>query len=130
MSKKNTSLNIENDIPIKKHTSKSFVAAVILGVFIGLAVIIPGVSGSTIAIIFGLYTGMLYAFGNILTDFRRCFAFILPIGIGVVVGFAGGFLIIQKFFLGFLLSTFFFGCFLPMPPIYQHFLISKYFLFL
>ena len=98
MSEKNTSLNIENDIPIKKHTSKSFVAAVILGVFIGLAVIIPGVSGSTIAIIFGLYTGMLYAFGNILTDFRRCFAFLLPIGIGVVVGFAGGFLIIQKFF--------------------------------
>lgn len=98
MSEKNTSLNIENDIPIKKHTSKSFVAAVILGIFIGLAVIIPGVSGSTIAIIFGLYTGMLYAFGNILTDFRRCFAFLLPIGIGVVVGFAGGFLIIQKFF--------------------------------
>ena len=98
MSEKNTSLNIENDIPIKKHTSKSFTAAVILGVFIGLAVIIPGVSGSTIAIIFGLYTGMLYAFGNILTDFKRCFAFLFPIGIGVVVGFGAGFLVIQKFF--------------------------------
>ena len=89
--------NLDN-APIGKHTARSFAAALILGIFIGLAVIIPGVSGSTIAIIFGLYTGMLYALGNILNDFRRCFAFLLPIGIGVVLGFAGGFLIIQKFF--------------------------------
>ena len=73
---------------IKKHTPKSFLLALLLGVFIGLAVIVPGVSGSTIAIIFGLYTGMLYAIGNILGDFKRCFAFLLPIGLGVVVGFA------------------------------------------
>ncbi len=86
------------DCPIKKHTPKTIVSALILGVFIGLAVIVPGVSGSTIAIIFGLYTGMLYALGNILSDFKRCFAFLLPIGIGVVVGFVAGFLVIQRVF--------------------------------
>lgn len=90
--------NVTNDTPIKKHTTKSFIAAIILGVFIGLAVIIPGVSGSTVAIIFGFYAAMLYAFGNILTDFKRCFTFLLPIGLGVIIGFAAGFLIIQKFF--------------------------------
>ena len=83
---------------IKKHTPKSFVIALILGIFIGLAVIVPGISGSTIAIMFGLYTGMLYAIGNILVDFKRCFAFLLPIGLGVVVGFAAGFLVIQNIF--------------------------------
>ena len=88
---------------IKKHTPKSFLLALLLGVFIGLAVIVPGVSGSTIAIIFGLYTGMLYAIGNILGDFKRCFAFLLPIGLGVVVGFAAGFLVIQSVFEKFLL---------------------------
>lgn len=86
------------DCPIKKHTTKSWIAALILGVFIGLAVIVPGVSGSTIAIIFGLYTGMLYALGNILGDFKRCIKFLFPIGIGVVVGFVAGFLVIQKVF--------------------------------
>ncbi len=86
------------DCPIKKHTTKSTISALILGVFIGLAVIVPGVSGSTIAIIFGLYTGMLYALGNILSDFKRCFAFLLPIGVGVVVGFAAGFIAIQRVF--------------------------------
>lgn len=83
---------------IKKHTPKSFFIALLLGVFIGLAVIVPGISGSTIAIIFGLYTGMLYAIGNILTDFKRCFSFLLPIGLGVVVGFVAGFLVIQSVF--------------------------------
>ena len=86
------------DAPIGKHSLKQWFLALILGIFIGLAVIIPGVSGSTIAIIFGLYVGMLYAFGNILNDFKRCFIFLLPIGIGAVVGFLAGFIVIQKVF--------------------------------
>ena len=88
----------EQECPIKKYTPKSWFSALILGVFVGLAVIVPGVSGSTIAIIFGLYASMLYAFGNIFNDFRRCFIFLIPIGVGVVVGFAAGFLVIQKYF--------------------------------
>ncbi len=95
---KNTVAAELDDCPAKKHTTKSWIMALVLGVFIGLAVIVPGVSGSTIAIIFGLYTGMLYAFGHILGDFKRCFKFLFPIGIGVIVGFVAGFLVIQKVF--------------------------------
>ena len=84
--------------PLEKHTAKRWFVALLLGVCIGLAVIIPGVSGSTIAIIFGLYTGMLYAIGHIFNDFKRCVAFLLPIGIGVVVGFLAGFVVIQRYF--------------------------------
>lgn len=103
---------------IKRHTPKSFVIALLLGVFIGLAVIVPGISGSTIAIIFGLYTGMLYAIGNILGDFKRCFAFLLPIGLGVIVGFAAGFLVIQSVFEMFLfqLICLFVGLMLGATP--------------
>ena len=90
------------DCPLKKHTAKSWVIAFILGIFVGLAVIVPGISGSTIAIIFGLYTAMLYAIGNIFSDFKRCIAFLLPIGIGVAVGFIAGFLVIQSIFEAFL----------------------------
>ena len=79
-------------------TPRRWLLAMLLGVFVGLAVIVPGVSGSTIAIIFGLYTGMLYAIGNILNDFRRCLRFLLPIGVGVVLGFGAGFLLIQRYF--------------------------------
>ena len=48
---------------------------------------------------------MLYALGNILGDFKRCFAFLLPIGLGVVVGFAAGFLVIQKVFEAYLFQV-------------------------
>lgn len=86
------------EAPLEHYTWKRWLVALLLGVCIGLAVIIPGVSGSTIAIIFSLYAGMLYAFGHILGDFKRCFLFLLPIGIGVVVGFAAGFVVIQRYF--------------------------------
>lgn len=99
MNEQNINKNEKNiDSPIEKHTTKSFVSAFILGLFIGLAVIVPGVSGSTVAIIFGLYTGMLWAIGNIFSSFKKCVAFLLPIGIGAVVGFLGGFIVIQKVF--------------------------------
>ena len=43
----------------------------VLGFFIGLAVIVPGVSGSTVAIIFKLYEKLLYALGNIVKKIQK-----------------------------------------------------------
>lgn len=68
----------------------------LLGFFIGLAVIVPGVSGSTVAIIFKLYHKLLYALGNVLRKFKKCVRFLLPVGIGLVVGFVLGFLAVQR----------------------------------
>ncbi len=95
---KNEELDLTHECPAKKHTAKTWASALILGFFIGLAIIAPGISGSTIAIIFGLYAGMLYAIGNIVGDFKRCFAFLLPIGIGGVIGFLAGFLVLRELF--------------------------------
>lgn len=77
---------------------KSKLLTFILGIFIGLAVIVPGVSGSTIAIIFGLYTAMLYAMGNVFNDFKRCVVFLIPLVLGAAIGFLAGFIVIQKIF--------------------------------
>lgn len=67
-----------------------------LGFFIGLAVIVPGISGSTVAIIFKLYDAFLYAVSNLFKQFKRCFFFLLPIGIGILIGLAVGFFTVQK----------------------------------
>lgn len=75
---------------------KDWFKALLLGFLIGLAVIIPGLSGATIAIVLGLYANLLYAFGNILKDFKRCFKFLLPVVLGVAIGFILGFLVVQK----------------------------------
>ena len=78
---------------------KSRLRSFILGIFIGLAVILPGISGSTVAIILGLYTAMLYAMGHLVSkEFKTCFLFLLPLGVGAVIGFLGGFLVVQKVF--------------------------------
>lgn len=89
---------MSNDIELNFKSKKEWFKAMILGFLIGLAVILPGISGATIAIIFGLYAKMIYSFGNIFNKFKKCFLFLLPIGIGIVLGFALGFLFVQKVF--------------------------------
>ncbi len=81
---------------LKYKNPKEVAKGGVLGFFIGLAVIVPGVSGSTVAIIFKLYDKLLYALGNIVKQFKKCAKFLLPIAIGLVIGFALGFLAIQK----------------------------------
>lgn len=75
---------------------KQIIKALLLGILIGLAIIVPGVSGAAVCIIFGLYEQLLYAMGNLLRKFKRCFLFLLPIGIGAVIGFALGFLGVKR----------------------------------
>ncbi len=81
---------------LEKHDKKSFAKSSLLGFFIGLAVIVPGVSGSTVAIILKLYDKFLYAVGNLFKRFKVCFLFLLPVAIGAVVGFLLGFLAVQQ----------------------------------
>ena len=66
-----------------------------LGASIGLAVIVPGVSGSVVAIIFGLYEKLLYAFGNLTKRFGACVRFLLPVAAGAVIGLVVGFFGVQ-----------------------------------
>lgn len=63
----------------------------LVGFFVGLAVIVPGISGATISIIFKIYDKMLSAVSNIFKKFHNSFLFLLPIILGGIVGFIGGF---------------------------------------
>lgn len=76
---------------LKYANAKEATKGGVLGAFIGLAIIVPGVSGSAVAIIMKLYEKLLYALGNIFKDFKRCILFLIPIGIGAVIGFVLGF---------------------------------------
>ena len=89
--------NAEAGLPA--YTTKSWFKAALLGLLLGLAIIIPGVSGATIAIIFGLYEGLLLAIGNIFKTFKDSVKFLLPIFLGAIIGFLLGFLLVQRLFL-------------------------------
>lgn len=86
---------MKNEILIEKHTKKSWFKSAVLGLFMGLAVIIPGVSGAQIAILFKLYDKFTYAISKILKQFKTMFLFLLPIAIGLVIGFVAGFLAVE-----------------------------------
>ena len=81
--------------PLEKYDSKSWMKSFFLGAFLGLAIVVPGISGSAVAIIFRLYDKLIYAFANILKRFKACFLFLLPIAIGAVLGFAIGFILVK-----------------------------------
>lgn len=84
------------EIALIKYNKKTWSKSALLGLIIGLAVIIPGISGSTVAIIFKLYDQFLYAIGNIFKKFKACFIFLLPIGLGIIVGVLVGFLGVKQ----------------------------------
>ena len=84
------------EIALIKYNKKTWGKSALLGFFIGLAVIVPGISGSTVAIIFKLYDQFLYALGNLFKKFKECFVFLLPIGIGLILGVLLGFFTVQK----------------------------------
>lgn len=84
------------EIALIAYNKKTWCKSALLGFFIGLAVIVPGISGSTVAIIFKLYDQFLYALGNLLKKFKKCFAFLLPIGLGLIVGVLLGFIAVKK----------------------------------
>ncbi len=56
---------------------------VIKGFFMGIANVIPGVSGGTIAIILGIYEKFISSISNILKDIKGNLKFLLPIIIGM-----------------------------------------------
>ncbi len=58
------------------------------GAAIGVAMIIPGVSGGTIAVLLNIYDKLIDALGNLGKDFKNNVLFLLPILLGAVLAVA------------------------------------------
>ena len=56
------------------------------GIIVGLGGIAPGLSGSVLLIIFGLYRPCLDALGTLFRDFKKKVTFLLPLAAGIGVG--------------------------------------------
>lgn len=57
------------------------------GIVIGVAMIIPGVSGGTLAVLLNLYDELIDSINNLFKNFKKSVLFLLPILIGALVGF-------------------------------------------
>lgn len=59
------------------------------GMVIGIANIIPGVSGGTMAVSMGIYDKLIHCLTHLFSEFKENLKFVVPIGIGVVIALAG-----------------------------------------
>ena len=84
------------------------------GILVGIGGVSPGLSGSVLLIIFGLYQKTLDALGNLLHQFRKNIRFLLPMAVGAVaISFC-----MNRLFKRFYTATYsvIFGIFLSMIP--------------
>ncbi len=78
-----------------------FVLSVLQGMLIGLGAVLPGISGGVLCVVFGVYKPIMELLSNPFKTWRKHLLNLLPIIIGVVLGFLG----IAKL-LGFLLDKY------------------------
>lgn len=63
----------------------------IKGVVLGVAFVIPGVSGGTLAVLLGIYEELIEAASNFyknMVNFKKYFMYLLPIGLGIIFSVA------------------------------------------
>lgn len=68
---------------------RRFILRVVQGVIIGAGAILPGISGGVLCVAFGIYEPMMAVLARPLKNIRRYWKLLLPIGIGLALGFIG-----------------------------------------
>lgn len=79
----------------KLKNKKSLFLDILLGLIIGFAIIIPGTSGSSFAVLFNRYDQIIHAVANIKKQFKQSVKLLTPILIGVVAGFLFGMIFLK-----------------------------------
>lgn len=67
----------------------TFFMDILKGIMIGIANIIPGVSGGTMAVSLGIYDKLIAAVSNLLKDWKNSFKTLLPLILGCGIGIVG-----------------------------------------
>ena len=64
----------------------NFISKFVKGILIGAAYILPGVSSGVLCVIFGIYEKLLDSILNFFKDIKKNILFLLPLGLGGIVG--------------------------------------------
>lgn len=78
---------------------------ILKGMVIGIANIIPGVSGGTMMVAMGIYDKLIHCITHIFKEFKKSVLFLLPIAIGMGIAVVGGTLGIELLFEKFPVQT-------------------------
>ena len=73
---------------------KEFIVNVLRGMVIGIANVIPGVSGGTMMVSMGIYDKLILVLTHFIKRMKEAVALLVPIGIGMLLSIA----VLQKYF--------------------------------
>ncbi len=71
---------------MKNNTVKDFFYRMFCGLFLGISVIAPGISGSIMAVMMGIYDDLINIISNPFKNFKKNFVYLLPMVIGAGAG--------------------------------------------
>lgn len=91
-------------------SKKNFLYMVLCGILLGISIIAPGISGSVIAVMMGIYQDLIGIISNPFKNLKKNIVYFLPLGIGTLIAML---LFLQLFNL-----------------LFEHFRIPGYFLFI
>jgi len=96
-----------------------FIKNILKGMVIGMANIIPGVSGGTMAVSMGIYDKLIHCITHLFKEFKKSIIFLIPIFIGAGIAIGGLSFLIPVLFENFPLPTnlFFMGLVMGGIPI-------------
>ena len=63
-----------------------FLSRMLKGLVVGVANIIPGVSGGTMAVVMGIYDKLIGAVSDLRRDSKNSVIYLFPIGVGALLG--------------------------------------------
>ena len=84
---------------------KNWLKTLLAGMGIGFGSAVPGVSGGTIAVIFGVYEKIIWAVSNIFKCFKEAIRVLLPTLVGVVIAFIPTWYLMDKALSGFVFGV-------------------------
>lgn len=84
---------------------KNWLKTFLAGMAIGFGSAVPGVSGGTIAVIFGVYKKIIWAVSNVLKHFKEAFRVLLPTLLGVVLALIPTIYLMDKALYGFVFGV-------------------------
>ena len=78
-----------NGQPTPKYGVVPFLLRLLQGALIGLGAVLPGISGGVLCVIFGVYAPMMELLSHPLSTFKKNVRLLLPIVLGIGLGFLG-----------------------------------------
>jgi putative membrane protein len=84
---------------------KEVIFDIIKGMVMGIANIIPGVSGGTMAVSMGIYDKLIHSVTHLFTEFKKSVLTLIPIVIGMGLGIVGLSFVIKFLFASFPIQT-------------------------